>query len=66
MLGPAFPVLPVDLSERARIEQLLCALTDAGASVVTLPELSVTPALAAELEDTTSGLEDFVWMKWLR
>jgi 8-oxo-dGTP pyrophosphatase MutT (NUDIX family) len=49
--GPAFPVQPVDPdAQRVRIEGLLRDATDAGATVVVLPELSVTPALAAELE----------------
>ena len=49
--GPAFPVQPVDPdAQRARIQDLLREATDAGATVVVLPELSVTAALAAELE----------------
>ena len=49
--GPAFPVQPVDPdAQRARIDALIREATDAGATVVVLPELSVTPALAAELE----------------
>ena len=48
---PAFPVQPADLVEqRARIDTLLSAATQAGASVVVLPELSVTAAIATELE----------------
>lgn len=46
-----FPVQPADLTEqRARIDALLSSATQAGASVVVLPELSVTAALANELE----------------
>lgn len=49
--GPAFPVQPVDPdAQRSRIERLLRDATAAGATVVVLPELSVTAALAAELE----------------
>ena len=48
---PEFPVQPIDLGDqRARIDRLLHAATGAGATVVVLPELSVTPALAADLE----------------
>lgn len=50
-VGPAFPVQPIDAgNQRARIDALVREATDAGASVVVLPELSVTPALAEELE----------------
>ena len=49
--GRAFPVQPVDPDEqRIRIDRLLSDATAAGASVVVLPELSVTPALVTELE----------------
>ena len=48
---PAFPVRPIDPDgQRARINRLLHEATEAGATVVVLPELSVTPALAEELE----------------
>ena len=48
---PAFPVQPVDpIAQRDRIDALLGEAMDAGATVVVLPELSVTPAIAAELE----------------
>lgn len=48
---PAFPVQPVDPDEqRTRIDRLLSDAIEAGASVVVVPELSVTPALAADLE----------------
>ena len=48
---PAFPVQPVDLvTQRERITRLLVAATGAGASVVVLPELSVTEEIAVDLE----------------
>ena len=48
---PAFPVQPVDPhDQRARIDKLLRDATEEGATVVVLPELSVTPAIAQELE----------------
>ena len=48
---PTFPVKPVDLDDQAqRIDRLLREATDAGASIVVLPELSVTESLANQLE----------------
>jgi 8-oxo-dGTP pyrophosphatase MutT (NUDIX family) len=48
---PTFPVEPVDLEDQAqRIDRLLREATDEGASVVVLPELSVTESLAKQLE----------------
>ena len=48
---PTFPVKPVDLDSQAqRIDRLLRDATDAGASIVVLPELSVTESLANQLE----------------
>ena len=48
---PAFPVQPVDpVAQTARINALLSVATQAGASVVVLPELSVTADIAAGLE----------------
>lgn len=48
---PAFPVRPVDMAtQRERIHRLLVQATDAGASVIVLPELCVTEELAGELE----------------
>lgn len=48
---PAFPVEPVDLAQQAvRIDRLLSDAADAGASIVVLPELSVTKSLADVLE----------------
>jgi len=47
---PAFPVGPVDVAgQRARIDELLAIAAAEGASVVVLPELSVTEELAADL-----------------
>ena len=48
---PIFPVEPVDLADQAeRIDRLLRVAADAGASIVVLPELSVTETLADQLE----------------
>ena len=48
---PTFPVRPTDMAiQRDRIARLLVEATDAGASVVVLPELCVTEELAGELE----------------
>ena len=48
---PAFPVRPADMAvQRDRIDRLLVEATNAGASVVVLPELCLTEELAGELE----------------
>ena len=50
--GGTFPVRPVDVDrQRAQIDRLLHRATAAGASIVVLPELAVTEALAAGLHD---------------
>ena len=49
--GPTFPLQPVDLHDQAQaLNRLLREATDAGASIVVLPELSVTETLANQLE----------------
>jgi 8-oxo-dGTP pyrophosphatase MutT (NUDIX family) len=46
-----FPVEPVDIADQTeRIDRLLREATDAGASIVVLPELSVTETLANDLQ----------------
>ena len=51
-LGPAFPVQPIDTTDqRARLDRLLHESEAAGATVVVLPELCVTPLLAQDLEE---------------
>lgn len=48
---PTFPVEPVDSADQERrIDRLLGNAADAGATIVVLPELGVTEALAAQLE----------------
>lgn len=49
--GRSFPVQPRDVArQRVAIDRLIGAAVDAGASVVVLPELSVTESMAMELE----------------
>jgi 8-oxo-dGTP pyrophosphatase MutT (NUDIX family)/predicted amidohydrolase len=49
--GRSFPVRPRDVArQRVTIDRLVGAAVDAGASVVVLPELSVTEPMAMELE----------------
>ena len=49
---PTFPVSPADLDrQRERINDLVGKATAAGASIVVLPELCVTKALADEMQD---------------
>lgn len=49
---PAFPVIPADPDrQRQGVNRLIAAATAAGASIVVLPELSVTEDLAFELRD---------------
>lgn len=53
---PTFPVEPVNLADQAgRIDRLLRDATGAGASIVVLPELSVTESLANGLEAWVRG-----------
>jgi hypothetical protein len=48
---PAFPLAPTDPGrQRATLNRLIGAATAAGASIVVLPELSVTESLARELQ----------------
>ena len=48
----SFPVQPRDVDgQRRRIDALISTAVDRGASIVVLPELSVTEALARDLED---------------
>jgi hypothetical protein len=50
--GRTFPIQPRDPDrQRAEINDLVQAAVDAGASIVVLPELSVTEDLAIELQD---------------
>lgn len=50
-LHAGFPVQPIDPDDqRVRIDKLLRDATDEGATVVVLPELSVTTAIAHEIE----------------
>jgi 8-oxo-dGTP pyrophosphatase MutT (NUDIX family) len=50
--GGTFPVRPADPDrQQAEIDRLLDRATAAGASIVVLPELSVTETLAAHLQD---------------
>lgn len=49
---PTYPVAPGDLvQQRCHLERLIGLAGDAGASIVVLPELCLTEALAAELQD---------------
>lgn len=52
--GLTFPVRPVDLQrQQQEIDRLIRAAVAAGASIVVLPELCVTSALAAQLQEWT-------------
>jgi 8-oxo-dGTP pyrophosphatase MutT (NUDIX family) len=51
---PAFPVYPADPDgQRREVNRMIAAATNAGASIVLLPELSVTEQLAFELQGWT-------------
>lgn len=50
--GRTFPIRPIDLDrQRYEINRLIAVASEAGAGIVVLPELCVTEALAAELQD---------------
>jgi hypothetical protein len=49
---PAFPLAPTDPAlQHATLNRLIGAATAAGASIVVLPELSVTESIARELQE---------------
>lgn len=50
--GRTFPIRPIDLDrQRDEINRLIALASEAGAGIVVLPELCVTEARAAELQD---------------